>query len=67
MGLAGAPLRAPEEIAVKRPKHNAIQLLEALWDWADEANQDEEARRRKLEQDAERRMTEWREALKPAA
>jgi hypothetical protein len=62
-----APWRAPEEIAVKRPKHNAIQLLEALWDRADEAAGAEEARRRRLDEDAARRMAEWLEALKPAA
>jgi hypothetical protein len=59
--------RAPEEITVNRRRYNAIQLLEALWDRADEAKEEERVRRRQLEEDAERRLAEWRESQNPAA
>jgi hypothetical protein len=52
---------------VKHRRYTAIQLLEALWDLADEAQEEERTRRRCLDDEAERPRAEWRESQSPAA
>lgn len=52
---------------MKRRRYTAIQLLEALWDLADEAQEEERVRRRTIEEEGERPRAEWRESQNPAA